>query len=72
MKNLPKSIQIRLPSNSVNEETFNEAAGPYNATLKDNGHYYTLNYTPNHNRHENSKTNPRTEEHHEAEPKRTG
>ena len=55
MKNLPKSIQIRLSNNSVNEETFKEAAGPYNATLKENGHNYTLKYTPNHNRHENNK-----------------
>ena len=55
MKNLPKSIEIRLSNNSVNEETFKEAAGPYNAALKENGHNYTLKYTPNHNRHENSK-----------------
>ena len=72
MKNLPKSIQIRLSNNSVNEETFKEAAGPYNAALKENGHNYTLNYTPNHNRHENSKANPRSEEHHETEPTQTG
>ena len=31
-----------------------------------------MNYTPNNNRHENSKANPRTEEHHETEPKHTG
>ena len=31
----------------MNEETFKEAAGPYNAALKENGHNYTLNYTPN-------------------------
>ena len=57
MKNVPKSIEIRLSNNSVNEETFKEAAGPYNAALKENGHNYTLKYTPNHNRHENSKAN---------------
>ena len=56
----------------MNEETFKETAGPYNAALKENGHNYTLNYTPNHNRHENSKAKPRTEEHHETEPKHTG
>ena len=56
----------------MNEETFKEAAGPYNAALKENGHNYTLNYTPNHNRHDNSKANTRTEEHHETEPKHTG
>ena len=72
MKNLPKSIEIRLSNNSVNEETFKEAAGPYNAALKENGHNYTLKYTPNHNRHENSKANPRTEANHETEPKHTG
>ena len=72
MKNLPESIQIRLSNNSVNKETFKEAAVPYNAALKENGHNYTLNYTPNHNRHENSKANPRTEEHHDREPKHTG
>ena len=66
MKNLPKSIQIRLSNNSVNEETFKEATGPYNAALKENGH------SPNHNRHENSKANPRTEANHETEPKHTG
>ena len=38
MKNLPNSIQIRLSNNSVNEETFKEAARPYNAALKENGH----------------------------------
>ena len=54
----------------MNEETLKEAAGPYNAALKENGHNYTLKYTPNHNRHENSKANPRTEAHHE--PKHTG
>ena len=69
MKNLPKSIQIRLSNNSLKEETFKKAAGP---ALKENGHNYTLNYKPNHNRHENSKANPRTEEHHETEPKHTG
>ena len=42
MKNLPKSIEIRLSNNSVNEEMFKEAAGPYNAALKENGHNYTL------------------------------
>ena len=72
MKNLPKSIEIRLSNNSVNEETFKEAAGPYNAALKENGHNYTLKYMPNHNRHENSKANPRTEANHETEPKHTG
>ena len=72
MKNLQTSIQIRLFNNSVNEETFKEAAGPYNAALKENGHNYTLKYTPKHNRHENSKANRRTEEHHETEPKHTG
>ena len=35
MTNLPKSIQIRLSNNSVNEETFKEAAGLYNAALKE-------------------------------------
>ena len=72
MKNVPKSIQIRLSNNSVNEETFREPAGPYNAALKENSHNYTLNYTPTHNRQENSKANPRTEDHHETEPKHTG
>ena len=56
----------------MNEETFKEAAGPHNAALKENGHNYTFNYTPNLNRHERSKANPRTEEHHEAEPKHAG
>ena len=56
----------------MNEETFKEAAGPYYAALKENGHNYTLNYTPNHNRHKNSKANPRTEEHHKTELKHTG
>ena len=69
MKNLPKSIEIRLSNNSVNEETFKEAAGPLYAAQKVIGHNYTLNYTPNHNRYENSKANPRTEEHHATEPK---
>ena len=72
MKNLPKSIEIRLSNNSVNGETFKEAAGPYNAALKENGHNYTLKYMLNHNRRENSKANPRTEAHHETEPKHTG
>ena len=72
MKNLPKSIQIRLSNNSVNEEKFKEAAGPHNAALKENEHNYTLKYTPNHNRHENSKANPRTEAHHETELKHNG
>ena len=56
----------------MNEKTFKEAAGPYNPALKENGHNYTLKYTLNHNRHENSKANPRTEAHHETEPKHTG
>ena len=72
MKNVPKSIEIRLSNNAVNEETFKEAAGPYNAALKENGHNYTLKYTRNHNRHENSKADPRTEAHHETESKHTG
>ena len=67
MKNVPKSIQIRLFNNSVNEETSKEAAGPYNAALKENGHNYTLNFTPNYTRQR--KANPRTEEYHQAEPK---
>ena len=72
MKNLPNSIQIRLSNKPANEETFKKTAGPYNAALKENGHICTLNYTPNQNRHENSKANSRTEEHHETEPKHTG
>ena len=56
----------------MNEETFKEAAGPYNAALKENGHNYTLKYTRNHNRHENSKADPRTEANHETESKHTG
>ena len=38
IKNLAKSIQIRLSNNSVNEELFKEGAGIYNAALKENGH----------------------------------
>ena len=72
MKKLPESIQIRLSNNSVNEETFKEAAGPYNAALKENGDNYTLKYTPTHNRYENSIANLRTDEHREEEPKRSG
>ena len=67
MKNLPKSFQIKLFNNSVNEQTSKEAAGPYNVALKENGHDYTLNYTPNHTRP--CKANPKTEEYHQAEPK---
>ena len=46
MKNLPKSTQIRLTNNSMSEETFKEAAWPYNAALKENGHDY--NYLEEH------------------------
>ena len=61
MKNLPKSIQSRLYNNSVNEETFKKAAGPYNTAPKENGQNYTLNDTPNHTRHEHSKAYPKNE-----------
>ena len=68
MKELPKTIQIRLSNNSVNEETLKKAAGPYNAALKENGHSYTLKYTPNHTRQENSRAYTLMEEQNGAEP----
>ena len=37
-KNIMKDFQIRLSNNSMNEETFKEAAWPYNAALKENRH----------------------------------
>ena len=59
MNNLPKSIQIKVSNNCVHEDTFKEAAEPYKAALNENGQNYTLNYTPNHIRDENSKASRR-------------
>ena len=68
MKNVPKSIQIRLSNNSMNEEAFKEAAGPHNTDSKENGHSYILTYKPNYTRQENSRANPITEELNEIGP----
>ena len=46
----------------MNEETFKGAAGWYNAALKENGHNYSLKYSPNHTRQENNRANQITEE----------
>ena len=53
----------------MNEETLKEAAGPYNAALKENGYNYYLNlkYTPSYTRQE-SRANPIEKELNEAEP----
>ena len=55
----------------MKKETFKEAAEPYNAALKENGHNCILKYTPNHTRQENSRANPITEDQNEADPNHT-
>ena len=62
---------FRLSNNSMNQETFNEATGPYDAALKENRHSYILKYRPNHTMQENSRANSITEELNVAEPNQT-
>ena len=55
----------------MNEETFKEAAGPYNAALKENGHNYILKYELNLTSQWNSRSNPIAEELNKAERNHT-
>ena len=49
IQNLPKSIGIRLSTNSSSKEIFQEAAKPYNDGLKQNGYKQVLIYDKNEN-----------------------
>ena len=59
---------IRLFNNCVNEDTLNEAAGPYNATLKENRHGYILNTHKLRTSKNKNRGHARMEEEHEAVP----
>ena len=52
IKNIPKSVNKRLSTNSSNEEIFNEASRPFQQALQKSGYTYELKYMP---RKENEK-----------------
>ena len=61
MKNLPKSINKRLSTNSKNVQIFNEACPAYTEALKKNGYNTNLQFdkTSTNNSNEKNKTRKR-------------
>ena len=47
LKNIPKSVNLRLSKNSSNKEIFDAAKQPFQEALKKSGFDFTLNFEPN-------------------------
>ena len=59
IKNIPEAINKRLSEISSDEETFKEAAAPYQEALQKSGYSYTLKFTPPQQQSPESATNKR-------------